>query len=299
MGGMKPENINREFLDSVLSGNEVDSYYHLGISSDDPIIAEMRDVKAVVMGGSGGRMRIFAEQWAQERGGSFVCLPKEDRFTVCLSGGVLFASHGMGTPSASIAVQELMRLMYFAKGGDLSELEKIFWVRVGTSGGVGLEPGSVVVTTEALMSDLEPYRVLDGPNGEKKFDSHFPAQVVQGILDANADKKFPVVAGKTVCTNEFFLEQFRLDGAIRLTTPERKIEWLRWLDSQGVRNIEMEGAMLAGYLNYWGFSNFAMICVALLNRLEGDQVPYTPQELAEFSERAGDVMFTYLRTIIE
>jgi uridine phosphorylase len=296
---MKPENINREFLDSVVSGNEVDSYYHLGISSDDPIVAEMRNVKAVVMGGSGGRMRVFAEQWAQERGGSFICLPKEDRFTVCLSGGVLFASHGMGTPSASIAVQELMRLMYFAKGGDLSELEKIFWVRVGTSGGVGLEPGSVVVTTEALMSDLEPYRVVDGPNGEIKFDPHFPAHVVQGILDANADKEFPVVSGKTVCTNEFFLEQFRLDGAIRLTTPERKLEWLRWLDSQGVRNIEMEGAMLAGYLNYWGFTSFAMICVALLNRLEGDQVPYTPQELAEFSERAGDVMFTYLRTIVE
>ena len=296
---MNPENINREFLDEVLSGNEVDSYYHLGVSSDDPIVAEMRDVKAVVMGGSGGRMRTFAEQWAKECDGTSVCLPKEDRFTVCLSGGVLFASHGMGTPSASIAVQELMRLMYFAKGGDLRELEKIFWVRVGTSGGVGLEPGSVVVTTEALMSDLKPYRVMDGPNGEIEFDPTFPANVVQGILQANALRNFPVVGGKTVCTNEFFLEQFRLDGAIRLTTPAKKIEWLRWLDSQGVRNIEMEGAMLAGYLNYWGFPSFAMICVALLNRLEGDQVPYTPQELAEFSDRAGDVMFTYLRTLFE
>lgn len=29
--------------------------------------------------------------------------------------------------------------------------------------------------------------------------------------------------------------------------------WLRWLDENGVRNIEMEGAMLAGYLNHWGF----------------------------------------------
>lgn len=296
---MNPENINREFLDEVLSGNEVDSYYHLGVSSDDPIVAEMRDVKAVVMGGSGGRMRAFAEQWAKERDGTSVCLPKEDRFTVCLSSGVLFASHGMGTPSASIAVQELMRLMYFAKGGDLRELEKVFWVRVGTSGGVGLDPGSVVVTTEALMSDLKPYRVLDGDKGEIQFDPNFPADVVHGILTSNASKNFPVIAGKTVCTNEFFLEQFRLDGAIRLTTPAKKIEWLRWLDSQGVRNIEMEGAMLAGYLNYWGFSSFAMICVALLNRLEGDQVPYTPQELAEFSDRAGDVMFTYLRTLFK
>ena len=207
---MKPQNINREFLDQVLSGHEVDSYYHLGISSDDPIVAEMSEVKAVVIGGSGGRMRSFAGQWAQERGGSFTCLPKEDRFTVCLSEGVLFASHGMGTPSASIAVQELMRLMYFAKGGDLSELEGIFWVRVGTSGGVGLDPGSVVVTTEALMSDLKPYRVIDGDQGEIQFDPTFPAEVVHGILESNESRNFPVIAGKTVCTTEFFLEQDRV-----------------------------------------------------------------------------------------
>ncbi len=35
---MKSEHINHTFLDSVLSGEQVDSYYHLGITSDDPLI---------------------------------------------------------------------------------------------------------------------------------------------------------------------------------------------------------------------------------------------------------------------
>ena len=76
------------------------------------------------------------------------------------------------------------------------------------------------------------------------------------------------------------------------------MEWLRWIDEHGVRNIEMEGAMLAGYMNYWGFRRFAMVCTTVVNRLEGDQVHSTAAELHEYSERSGDVLFGYLRTII-
>jgi uridine phosphorylase len=70
--------------------------------------------------------------------------------------------------------------------------------------------------------------------------------------------------------------------------------WLEALQAAGVRNIEMEGAMLAGYLNYWGFPRFAMICTTIVNRIEGDQVTETPAELHAFSERSGDVLFNYL-----
>ena len=100
--------------------------------------------------------------------------------------------------------------------------------------------------------------------------------------------------GRTVAGNEFFLEQFRLDGAVCMETPESKMAWLEWINAEGVRNIEMEGAMLAGYLNHWGFPRFAMICTTLLNRLEGDQVTASHEELHSFSERSGDVLFNYL-----
>ena len=88
-------------------------------------------------------------------------------------------------------------------------------------------------------------------------------------------------------------------GAVLLLGSREEVpDQLAWLDREGVRNIEMEGAMLAGYLNHWGFPRFAMICTTLLNRLEGDQVTATPEELHAFSERSGAVLFNYLRATL-
>ena len=144
------------------------------------------------------------------------------------------------------------------------------------------------------MADLKPYRLLNGGTGEYWFDGHFPAETCTAIIEANAGADIPIVSGKTVAGNEFFLEQFRLDGAICLETPETKMGWLRWLHENGVVNIEMEGAMIAGFLNYWGFSKFAMICTTLLNRLAGDQVTASPAQLHKYSEDSGVALFNYL-----
>ena len=294
---MRDQNINHTFLDAVLAGDQVDAYYHFGVTSDDPILEELRGVRAIVMAGPGGRIIEFAERWSQERGGAeVVAFPKEDRFVTRYCDGVLFASHGMGMPSASIAVQELMRMVFFLKGGDHDAMSEVFWVRVGTSGGVGLPAGTVVVTTDGVMADLKPYRLLQGASGEYWFDGTFPGDVVDAVIAASAGSGIPIERGRTVAGNEFFLEQYRLDGAVCFETPESKMAWLEWIDSAGVRNIEMEGAMLAGYLNHWGFPHFAMICVTILNRLEGDQVRATGAELAEYRDRIGSVLFNYLHT---
>ncbi len=297
---MKPENINRAFLDGVLDGSHEDVYYHFGVVSSDPILDRLRDVEAVIMAGSGGRIREFADRWSEINGGSeIVAFPKEDRFVTRYTAGVLFVSHGMGMPSASIALQELMRMVFFLKGGDLAAMDEVFWCRVGTSGGVGLPAGTVVVSSEGVMADLQPYRLLKGGDGEYWFDGRFPADTYNAIIAANEGvADFTVVPGRTVAGNEFFLEQFRLDGAICLETPESKTAWLEWLDQNGVRNIEMEGAMIAGYLNHWGFAKFAMICCTLLNRLEGDQVTSTPEQLHKFGEDAGSALFNYLEACL-
>lgn len=292
---MKTENINHAFLDGVVDGSHEDVYYHFGVASSDPILAALREVRAVVMAGSGGRIKEFAERWSQLNGGAeVVAFPKEDRFVTRYTSGVLFASHGMGMPSASIALQELMRMVFFLKAGNLDAMDEVFWCRVGTSGGVGLPGGTVVVSSEGLMADLRPYRLLNGGTGEYWFDGHFPESTNADIIAANRYTDFPIVSGKTVAGNEFFLEQFRLDGAVCLETPETKMAWLNWLHDNGVANIEMEGAMIAGYLNHWGFSKFGMICCTLLNRLDGDQVTATPRELHKFSEDSGVALFNYL-----
>jgi uridine phosphorylase len=254
---------------------------------------------AIVMAGSGERIDTFAQRWSASHGDAPILhVPKEERFVLRYTAGVLFVSHGMGMPSASIAVQELMKLVYSLKKGNPEEMDKVFWARVGTSGGVGLPGGTIVVSTEGVMADLKPYRLLDGHGGYHWFDGTFPRDVGEAIVALNADSGIPMAFGRTVAGNEFFIEQFRLDGAIALETPDSKMQWLRWLDENDVRNIEMEGAMIAAYLNYWGFSRFAMVCTTLLNRLEGDQVLATHEEMSNFTERAGTVLFNYLETIV-
>ena len=292
---MKTENINHAFLDGVLDGTREDVYYHFGVASSDPLLDKLRGVRAVVMAGSGSRIVEFAQRWSELNGGTeVVAFPKEDRFVSRYTAGVLFASHGMGMPSASIALQELMRMVFFLKRGDLDAMDEVFWCRVGTSGGVGLPVGTVVVTSEGLMADLKPFRLLNGGTGEYWFDGHFPAATAEAIIAANESADFAIISGRTVAGNEFFLEQFRLDGAICLETQESKMGWLRWLQENGVINIEMEGAMIAGYLNHWGFSKFAMICCTIFDRLESDQMTSTPAQVHKFIEDSGVALFNYL-----
>ena len=292
---MKTENINHAFLDGVLDGTREDVYYHFGVASSDPLLDKLRGVRAVVMAGSGSRIVEFAQRWSELNGGTeVVAFPKEDRFVTRYTAGVLFASHGMGMPSASIALQELMRMVFFLKRGDLDAMDGVFWCRVGTSGGVGLPVGTVVVTSEGLMADLKPFRLLNGGTGEYWFDGHFPAATAEAIIAANESADFAIISGRTVAGNEFFLEQFRLDGAICLETQESKMGWLRWLQENGVINIEMEGAMIAGYLNHWGFSKFAMICCTIFDRLESDQMTSTPAQVHKFIEDSGVALFNYL-----
>jgi uridine phosphorylase len=281
----------------VLRGEYSDSYYHLGLTSDDAVIDALRDCTAVVMAGSGERIETFAQRWSTHHDDApILAFPKEERFVTRYCAGALFISHGMGMPSASIAVQEVMRLLYFLKNGDLAALDDVFWARVGTSGGVGLPAGTIVVTEEALMADLKPFRLLQGGDGEYWFDGKFPQATRDAVIAANRGSDIPIVTGKTVAGNEFFLEQYRLDGAIRMETEETKQRWLTWLAENGVRNIEMEGAMFAGYLNYWGFPQFAMMCTTLLNRLDGDQVTSSPEQLHAFADNAGEVLFSYLQS---
>jgi uridine phosphorylase len=294
---MKTENINKKYLDKVLAGDVVDYMYHLGLASNDDCLNKMKDVKAVVLAGSAHRVSRMAQTWHNKHSeGIFFKFPKDERFTIFYTNGVIFSSHGMGMPSMSIALQELMKLVYFLKNGDLEQVNKVFWARVGTSGGL-VEPGTVVVSTEALCSDFKPYK-LSVLAKEFSFETVFPSKTVKDIIKLNSAETFPIIEGKTIGGDCFYLEQNRIDGAIALCNESEKLEWLRKAYELGVRNIEMESPVTAAFLNHWGFSNFAVICCVLLNRLKGDQISSSKKELESYSLRAEKVLWNYLDSLI-
>ena len=295
---MNINNINVEYLDKVVAGGTEDIWYHFGISSRSPETERICDVRAVVMSGSGPRAAYFAGEWSKKTGADIIRLNKEERFTFCYCGGIIFSSHGMGMPSASIALHELMKMVYYLKRGKLEEIDKITWLRVGTSGGFGnIEEGGVVVTTEALEMDLHPYRLLHG-NKQIWFIGLYPVAVAERIAELGNSIGVHTITGKTLCSHDFYLETMRLDGAIIFDNETSRADLLGHYYSHGIRNNEMESGVVAGMLNHWGFSKFATICCIIIDRSKGDQVVSTPEQLAGYVNNSEKVLFAYLSEIM-
>jgi uridine phosphorylase len=60
-------------------------------------------------------------------------------YSCFIVGPVLVASHGMGGPSITSLLHEIGKLLKYSKSSAT-------WIRLGTCGGIGLEPGTIVIT---------------------------------------------------------------------------------------------------------------------------------------------------------
>ncbi|KAM5302838.1 uridine phosphorylase 1 [Glossophaga mutica] len=269
-----------------LAGMKEDILYHLDLStSTHDLPAMFGDVKFVCVGGSPSRMKAFIKYVASELG---LHRPGQDYPDICAGtdrynmykvGPVLSVSHGMGVPSTAILMHELLKLLYHARCSGVTV------IRIGTSGGIGLEPGSVVITQQAVDAFFKPEfeqvvlgkRVVRSPV--------LDAQLVQELAQCSAElNEFPTVVGNTMCTMDFYEGQGRLDGAFCSYTEQEKQEYLRAAHAAGVRNIEMESTVIAAMCSACGVS-VAVVCVTLLDRLQGDQVSSSHEVLTKYQER--------------
>ena len=265
-----------------LAGN--DYLYHIGLNpSQQDLKTLFGDVRFVCLGGSVNRMAEFAETVADELGEhESISVPfgmrpspigKTDRYSMFKVGPVLISSHGMGQPSMSILLHEIAKLLHYAGADDPA------FIRLGTSGGLGVKPGTVVVTTEGFNGMLG--NTYDLPVNGKMVSrpSQMDADLVKDVLRAvetrpeTSDLKHfkDVVAGGTMAADCFYEGQGRLDGAICDYEESDKLEFLQRAHDAGVRNIEMESLQFGAFAHRLGIRATAC-CVTLLNRLEGDQV---------------------------
>lgn len=277
-----------------------DCLYHLALSTQSSDLKEMfGDVKFVCMGGTPQRMENFAYYIMKEigykipTGTALKNISKQShRYSLFKSGPVLSVSHGMGVPSVSILLHEMIKLMWHAGAKD-----PVFF-RIGTCGGIGLEPGTVVVTNEAVDGKLRPVSeniIL----GKKVFhEAKLDQDLVKELITLNKGLPFQVVSGKTVCTDDFYEGQARLDGAFCEHTEAEKIEYLNYLHINGVANIEMESTVFASLTHRAGFKS-AVVCVTLLNRLNEDQVTPSKETLTSWQNRPQQVVANYIKKVLE
>ncbi|XP_004081772.1 uridine phosphorylase 2 [Oryzias latipes] len=274
--------VKNPYLDTM----EEDILYHFSLSTKTHNLPEMfGDIKFVCVGGSANRMKAFAHFIHQD-----LHIPGNpddirdicegtDRYSMYKVGPVLSISHGMGVPSISIMLHELIKLLHHARCQD------VVLFRLGTSGGVGLNPGTVVITDKAVDYSFCPQfeQVVLGKviTRSTELDEEVASELLQYASELQS---FPTVIGKTMCTHDFYEGQGRLDGALCSFSHEEKLEYLRKAYEAGVRNIEMESTVFAAMCRVCGLKA-AVVCVTLLNRFEGDQITSSHEVLVEYQQR--------------
>jgi len=277
---------------------EDDVLYHLALGSGSHDLKAMfGDVRFVCMGGTPQRMRSFAEYMMDQLD---IQLPtgtklldiseRSHRYAMYKVGPILSLSHGMGMPSASILLHEVIKLMHHAG------VKNPVFIRLGTCGGIGLTPGTVVVTEQAVDGRLQPYleTIILGNvvSREAKLDLDLAEKLVEAGKGAGS---FETVLGKTISTNDFYEGQGRLDGAVCEYSEEDKIAYLTQVSQKGATNMEMEALVFAALTHKAGIRS-AVVCVTLLDRLQGDQVTTPKEELTLWQARPMEVVSRFIQS---
>jgi len=273
-----------------------DHLYHLGLHSGMDLSAMFGDVKFVLMGGSSDRMLEIITRAAKDLdlarlipvGCSLAPIGKQERYHLYKLGPIISVSHGMGMPSISILLHELTKLLHYAGATDYC------FVRIGTSGGLGVAPGTVVISSEAVNGLLQPFLSAFVLGKPVQYPSSLDRHLATSIFACKGD--LPVVLGKTMSTSDFYEEQGRLDGFLCSYAAADRLEFLKRCHANGVRNIEMEALQFASFCARAKVPG-AVVCTTLLDRLGdmADQVTASPAQLAEFADRAIDVVFAFIR----
>merc|ERR1719330_111173 len=192
-------------------------------------------------------------------------------------------------PSLLVALHELAKLLHYAGARDAA------FIRIGTSGGIGSEPGVIIVSSCGVMGTLEPVYEAIELGERRRYGADLDAGLSRSLVGAARDLEIPVVEGMTLGTDDFYDGQGRLDGALRTWyTEEDKMRFLQKAYNAGVRNIEMEAPAFGAFCRRAGIRG-AIVCCSIVNRLKGDQISSTPQQLGQFSVDAQTVVATYVK----
>ncbi|XP_045154488.1 uridine phosphorylase 2 isoform X4 [Echinops telfairi] len=290
--GKKFVHVQNPYLDLM----DEDILYHFALGTKTHNLPVMfGDVKFVCVGGSSNRMKAFALRMHKELGCEGdgeemkdICAGT-DRFCMYKTGPVLSISHGMGVPSISVMLHELIKLLYHAQCCDVT----IF--RIGTSGGIGIEPGSVVITDTAVDSFFKPRFEQVIMDSIVTRSTELDRDLAEELFTCSKDfPHFPTLIGHTMCTDDFYEGQGRLDGALCSYSREKKLDYLKRAYKAGVRNIEMECTVFAAICGRCGIKA-GVVCVTLLNRLEGDQITTPHDVLVEYQQRPQLLIATFIK----
>jgi uridine phosphorylase len=285
--------INPNLVKTGLNGFYIKAFKML---LNENIIKQYKGIKLICMQGSSDRAKVLAQKLADEffniNPSNFmpVNLSNNEDFHCYRVGSVLCASHGMGNPSIITFLDAISKIMYFAGNLDIE------YVRIGTSGGFGVNPGSVILTQTAYMPDLIPEFKLY-PLGKKfVYPTHMNSELNQKILHSQPKNlDFLFSTGNTIAADDFYRGQVRLDGIVkpRFSLEERS-NYFSKMKQLNILNFEMESTGLASFCNRAQIPA-TMIATTIVDRIKVDSISATPAELIKFSDNAQSIIINYIK----
>jgi len=278
----------------------VDHLYHLGMSTDThDFEKQFGDVRFVCVGGTGSRMLVLAKQvFSRLYNKPTSEYDAEDlakaggRYSMYKTGPCIFVNHNIGTSPLGVVLHEVFKLLHYAK----VQSSDVHFFRIGTSGGLGIPPGTVVITDKVIDGAKRNHFHSCECGVVRPLPCRINKDIVKEVKLAADTIGCPSVIGGTMGTDDFYLGQGRTDGAFCPYSEADKDRFLQELyEEYGVLNIEMEAHMLSAF-TYRAGIKCAIVCTTIVNRLRGDQIEYSHDELAVFEQRPLNIVTEYIVT---
>lgn len=274
---------------------KIDYLYDFGLKLDDITTHKFKGIKYVIMQGSAHRAQSLATKIAtklldiDETYFTPVNLFQNCRFDAYRVKDILCVSHGMGTISIINLLSSLTKLMHLAGNQDLE------YIRVGTSGGIGVDMGSIIITDIAYTPELNPEYKIVILGKTHYFKTTMDKDLNQRIYDAQPQNlPFKIYTGGSIAADDFYRGQARFDGVTKLSYDKsERFEYFKKITEKGIYNFEMESTALAAFCSHAKIPA-TMVATTLINRLNGDQITATPEMLQQFADNAQQVVINYL-----
>lgn len=294
---MKAENLVRT-QNPHLEKIDEDFLYHFGLNSNQNLKEKFGDVKVVCMGGSEGRIKRFAEMSFDALKDSLNLDPScaevniaesAGRYVMYKIGPILTLNHGMGMPSLSIALHEVVKLLFYAGASNVE------FIRLGTCGGVGVPAGTLCITRRGYTQKVEPYYPVTSLGKTSNFSSEACSELSLKLVQTAQDLGLNCRIGNTIGTDDFYEAQGRLDGSFCSIEEADKLAWLKELSvDHDIINFEMEAPLFLAFCRRAGIPS-AIMCCAMLNRFEGDQINTPKEILCKFIDNVLEVAIAYVK----
>lgn len=217
----------------------IDYLYHLGLDSKMNLTEMFGDVKYVVFIRSNGDADYFAQQLTQQIYKldnlkiSCYTIAKDERYHIFKVANTIVISHGIGSPSLLICINEIIKLMWHAKIHDVQ------FIRIGPGGGIGINPGELVCASEAVNHEF----ISTWENIEFGNSYYYPSNVDSKLALSILEKNEGLHYGKILACKSFYNGQGRLNGALKVSyTRDESNAYLAKAATKNICGIDMESA---------------------------------------------------------